>query len=343
MKTAKSGGQEIYGVEDLYEKNLYGNLGLNLRVFRRLGLTLAYNYLDFSKTLNLTDGRFEDHFMGQVDTVGGRKYLYTFPWVIHDTSVQYKVSQHEVYLGFTVALPAGFILKPAGHVICASNKMLQSELKTTIVRDTSFRSTTGSVIRTFPFHHYDYSFSRKDTSFINYAIALTVMKYFGIFNIGLEGSWSDLNNQTQQEGGVILTYYPLGNLNFYGTSSVTGFFHEKESRLLLSQVMGTRITSWCWVEGAFYWGDYSNASLFNGSVIFNNSDKMNYRATGTLTFIAGAHIYLSLIYQYFRNESQQTYHIKTLDPQSKNVNEQIQTTNYPYNINNLIGGITWKL
>jgi hypothetical protein len=342
-KAGRSGGQEISGAEDLYGNSYYGHLGLRLGIFKRLKLSLAYNYLNFRKTINLADGRFEDHFQGTIDTIGGRKYLYSFPWVVHDTSLQYKVNQHEAHFGVTAVLPAGFEILPAFHYINVSNTMTHSRLRLTTLQDTAFRSFTGSTVRTFAFTHYDYSFYQKDTSFNNFVVALMVTKYLGIFKIGLSGSWSNLNNNTQKQAGGVLTYYPLGNLDFYGTSSLTGFFQGKETRLLLSQMLGSKVTSWCWVEGLFYWGNYSNANILNALIVFNNSDKTDYHIEGTLVFFVGRHIQLSLIYQYFRNESQQQYFIKTIDPATKQLKDHLITKNNPYSFNNLIGGITWKL
>ena len=124
---------------------------------------------------------------------------------------------------------------------------------------------------------------------------------------------------------------------------MTGFFQGSESRILLSQVLGGRLTPWMWGEANFNYGDYTNANIANGAIVYNNSDKIDYRAGGTLTFVLGKHIQLSLIYQYFRKESQQIYYIKSQDPVSHEIREVQQTQYNKYNSNTLIGGITWKL
>ena len=333
----------IYGEQDLYGNSFYGNLGLKLRISNRVGLSLAYNWLNFNKTKYVQYGHFEDQFLGIADSIWGKNYLYSFPWVVHDTSFHYKVSQHEAYLGATVILPAGFKIIPAFHFIHVIYTMTNASYSTKTMQDTAFYTSFDNTYHTFPFTRYLYSFNQKDTSFNNYVIALRVTKDLGIFNIGLSGSWSNLNNRTQKQAGVMLTYYPFGNLNLYGTSTVTGFFQGKENRLLLSQAVGTKVTPWCWLEGNFYWGDYTNANIFNGSIVYNNSDKIDYRAGATLVFVVGKHLQLSLIYQYFRRESQQFYYIKTVDPVTQETVEQQQIKNNPYNTNNIIGGITWKL
>jgi hypothetical protein len=187
-----------------------------------------------------------------------------------------------------------------------------------------------------------YSFDKKDTSFNNWVISLGLSKDLGLFNVGLNGSWSNLNNKKQKQAGITLTYFPLGNLNFYGTTSVTGFFQGKDKRLLIGQVLGAKITPWLWGEANFYYGDYTNANIFNGSIVYNNSDIIDYRAGANLVFLLGKHLSFSLIYQYFRKESQQLYYIKSHETGTDKIKEMPQIKTNPYNTNTIIGGFTWK-
>jgi hypothetical protein len=135
----------------------------------------------------------------------------------------------------------------------------------------------------------------------------------------------------------------LGNLNFYGITSATGFFEGKDTRLLLSQVLGGQITKWMWAEANFNYGDFTNANIANGAIIFNNSDKFDYRAGATLNFRMGKHFQLSLIYQFSQKESLQYYYIKKENPVTHEMSTILLTKYNPYNTNSIIGGITWKL
>ncbi|TRZ73143.1 MAG: hypothetical protein D4R97_05245 [Bacteroidetes bacterium] len=337
------GHDSIYGEQDLYGNSLYNNLGLKVNISNRVSISMAYNYLNFTKTKYIQYGKAEDHLIGITDTIGGKKYNYKFPWVIYDTSFRYHVSQHEVHLGATVTFPDGFKIIPAIHWINVSYPMINSRFRMDSIQDTAFYTSVDNVYHTFPFARTSYSFDRKDTSFNNWVAALTITKDIGFFNIGVSGSWSNLNNKNQIQAGLILTYYPLGNLNFYGTSTVTGFFQGKETRLLLSQVVGAKVAPWLWLEGNFYYGDYTNANIFNGSIVYNNTGIIDYRAGANLVFVINKHIFLSLIYQYFRKENQQLYYVKNINPDTHLPLETQKTKNNPYNTNTLIGGITWKL
>ena len=337
------GHDSIYGEQDLYGNSLYTNLGLKLKISNRVSISMAYNYLNFTKTKYIQYSRGEDHLNSITDTVWGKNYNYTFPLVIYDTSFKYHVNQHEVHLGATVTLPDGLKIMPAIHWIHVSYPMINSKFHMDSIQDTARYTTVDNVYHTFLFARTSYSFDRKDTSFNKWVAALTITKDLGIFNIGISGSWANLNNKNQIQAGLILTYYLLGNLNFYGTTTVTGFFQGKETRLLLSQVMGAKVAPWLWLEGNFYYGDYTNANIFNGSIVYNNTGIIDYRAGANLVFVMNKHIYLSLIYQYFRKENQQLYYLKTINPDTHLLIETQKTKNNPYNTNTLIGGITWKL
>jgi hypothetical protein len=342
------GSDSIYGEQDLYGNNYYGNLALKMKISNRIGLSLSYNYLNFTKTKYIQYGRGEQHLESVKDTVwdpiySGQIYNYSYPWVVYDTSFTYQVKQQEFYAGVTLAPGAGFRIMPAFHFLHVAYTATNPSYRFDTVQYPSYYTTYDDSLYTTPDTLLAYSFPQQDTSFNNYVAALAVTKYFGLFNIGLSGSWSNLNGKTQKQLGISLTYFPLGNLNFYGTTTATGFFQKNAKRLLLSQVLGVKITPWMWGEANFYYGDYTNANIFNGSIVYNNSDIIDYRGGATLLFLAGKHLQFSLIYQYSRKESQQVYYIKTQSSGSNEINEIQKTKNNPYNTNTLIGGITWKL
>jgi len=336
------GADSIYGEQDLYGNSFYSNLGLKLRISKRVGLSLAYNYLNFSKTKYIQYGRNEVQLDTIIDNPLSRDYFYSYRWKIHDTAFRYNVSQQEGHAGASIALPYGIKANAAIHLVHVSYSAINPSYRFDSLSDTSFYSKIDSSYHLFNYPSVEYLFTEKDTSFNNWVVYLGLSKNLGIFNIGLSGSWSNLNNLKQKQFGVSLSYYPLGNLNLYGTTTITGFFQKKDNRLLFSQVVGGKITPWMWLEGNFYWGDYTNANIYSGSVVYNNSDVIKYRIGTNLVFNMGKHLQLSLIYQYFRKESQQLYYIKTEDNVTHEINEIPQIKNNPYNTNTIIGGITWK-
>jgi hypothetical protein len=332
-------GDTLYGEQDLYGDNLYGNLSVKLNLSKRVNLSLAYTYLNFAKQKYFQHREKEDHLEKIADSAWGKYYVYTFPFVTHDTSFKYNVNQHEICLSAGIQLPEGFSIFPAFHLLHVGSTQIRATRHLSLATDTGWYQSYDSSYHTFEFLRTRYSYELKDTSFTNYLVSLMVAKDLGIFNLALSGSWSNLNGSTQAQAGFGLTYYPLGNLNFYGTTTITGFFQKKDNRLLLSQVLGVKAAPWCWAEGNFYYGDYTNANIFNGSVVYNNSDKIDYRAGINVYFAINRHFQLSLIYQYMQKQSQQYYYEQT----SEGASPVLKTQNNPYHINSIIGGITWKL
>jgi hypothetical protein len=333
----------IYGEQDLYGNNSYSNLGLKLRVSKRVSFSLAYNYLNFNKTKYIQYGRGEAQLDSISNNAFSRDYFYSYPWKIHDTAFKYNVVQHEGYFSASVIGPGRIKIAPAVHLIHVSYPVIEAGFRTDSISDTAYYLYADSSYHMFRYPSIEYSFNANDTSFNNWVVSLGLSKTIGIFNIGIQGSWSNLNHKKQKQLGVSLTYFPLGNLNFYGTTSLTGFFQGKDKRLFVSQVLGAKITPWMWGEANFYLGNYTNANIFNGAIVYNNSDIIDYRAGATLVFFVGKHLQLSLIYQYFRKESTQYYYTKTEDPYTHEINAIQQTKHNPYHTNTLIGGITWKL
>ena len=337
------GPDSIYGEQDLYGNNLYGSLGLTLRVSNCLSFSIAYNYLNFAKTKYVQYGKGE----AKLDSISYRQfsndYFYSFPFKVHDTAFKYNVKQNEAYLGATITLPWGIRIMPAVHWLNVKYAMVNTSYRTDSISDTLYYLKSDQTYHMFKYPSLVYSFTQKDTSFNNFVAALSVSKDLGRFRIGIAGSWSNLNGKTQYQAGASLTYFPLGTLDFYGVTSATGFFQGSDQRLLLSQVLGGRLCSWLWAEANFNYGDYTNANIGNGAIVYNNSDKIDYRAGATLTFVLSKHIQLSLVYQYFRKESQQYYYIKQFNSETHQIKEIQQVQYNPYNTNSIIGGITWKL
>jgi len=337
------GKDSLYGEQDLYGNNLYGNLSCKLNLSKRVTLSVGYTYLDFSKRKYIQYSHLDDQLVKIADSSWGKYYVYNISKAVKDTSFGYHVYQHEAYLAAAIHLPRGFRIFPAFHLVHVATPLVTATQHFTTVKDTSSYGNFDSTYRTFDFVRSGYSYYQRDSTFNNYLVGLMVTKDLSFFNLGLFGSWSNLNGKQQIQGGVALSYYPLGNLNLYGTTTITGFSQSNKQRLLLSQVVGARITPWWWAEGDIYYGDYTNANILNGSILYNNSDKFDYRGGVNMVFNLSRHIQLSLIYQYSQKESQQVYYTRSLDPVTKSPSSTQQTQNNTYHTHSIIGGITWKL
>ncbi|MEI7980247.1 MAG: hypothetical protein WCI71_01250 [Bacteroidota bacterium] len=341
-KQTQAGLNAVYSEKDRYGNSYYGHADFTVNLWNKVSLNTAYNYLNFSKTKSFAWTTIEDRLVTKADCTWGYFNHYSFDTLRKDTSYKYRINQNEIFLEARIILDGGFRIMPSIHILNVRYPNLQARYYAQTVTDTLWKNTINNTEYTFPFKRTIYSITEIDTSFCNYVAGITFTRDFNLFTLGLFGSWSDLNGKNQAQAGWSLTYFPLGNLNLYENTTITGFFQGSDSRILLSQVLGGKITPWLWAEGTLLWGDYTNANISNGAIVFNNSDKIRYRVGANLIFILSGHIQLSLTYQYYRKEFQQLYYIMTTDTVSGNSVALPQTKLYPYSTNTIIGGITWK-
>jgi len=331
-----------YGEQDLYGNSYYGQLGMLMNLSGKINLSVAYSYMDFTKLKFYQYSQFDNQLISRADSFWGFINNYNFSPAIKTADFTYHVKQQDICVVSTILLPDGFRLEPAVHLLYVKYNLITPKYSKTNVMDTLVFDSI------FPGNNYfasvekeNYSLIEKDTSFLNYVVSLGISKDFSVFNLRLNGSWSNLNNKTQKQIGAAFTFYPLGNLDFYGTSAVTGFFQGNDQRLILSQSLGGRVLRKLWLEGNVIYGDLTNANIANGSIVYNNADKIDYRIGGTLIWPLSKHIELSLMYQYFQKESSTLYYVfKNPIPDPTTTTETLYSK---YHTNSIIIGIKWKL
>jgi hypothetical protein len=335
------GSDSIYGEQDLYGNHSYYNLDLTINLTPKINLTVAYNYLNFSKRNYFQYGYTQDQLDSTTSYWWG--YMNHYSWNKHTKSydVGYKVNQNELFLGSVFQLPAGIKLMPSFHFIYITYPETYSVYNGKTVADTILVDSITPYTGVYTFQKDSYTFQVRNSVISNYVASFTITKDFSLFTSGLSGSFSNLNNKIQTQFGWSLTWYPFGNINFYGFTNVIGFFEENESRLIVQQNIGGKILPSLWLEASAIIGDLTNANLSNGYIVYNNTDKIKYRLGASLLCPITENIDLSVIYQYFRNESIQSYSVlDPADPSQTAVKKSYQYNNYQ--THTIIGGITWK-
>lgn len=330
-----------YGERDLYGNSYYGKLGLLMNLSNRVNLTVEYNYLDFSKRKSFQYSQFNNHLSDSLPWARGLIYNY-LPPALYNADYSYHVSQQDVYLSSEIVTPWGFRIEPALHAVYVYYTIITPQYTKTSVVDIAVKNVFNPDSNIFvTVQKETYAFIQKDTSFLNYVASLSISKDFSIFNVRLSGSFSNLNHKRQSQVGGSFTFYPLGNLDFYGVSTVTGFFQKKDTRLILGQSVGGRLLRRAWLEGNVLYGDLTNSNIANGSIVYNNADKIDYRVGGTLMWLLSDNIELSFTYQYFQKESATLYYV--FDRPAPDTHTITQTEFSKYHTNTLILGIKWKL
>lgn len=121
---------------------------------------------------------------------------------------------------------------------------------------------------------------------------------------------------------VSSTYFPIGNLNFYGNSRLSYQKRTNLSQLNFSQQIGLRLNSKLWFEAQGTFGKIKNLIDNEALYLYDAIDPSEYRIGGSLLYPVNTHFTLLTNYYYER---------KTL---------YLQNTNY--NLHSFTIGLSWK-
>ena len=155
-----------------------------------------------------------------------------------------------------------------------------------------------------------------------------------MFDLGLFGSWSNLNNAEQVQLGLKAAYYPLGNLNLYGISTLKGISTNDELWPVFGQVIGFKVSSFLWTEAFGVFGNMSGTNEADAFVVYNISDEINLKTGLNLNFVLSPSVQLTARYQYL----QKTGFRYVSGPQVR-PGQEVQE--FDYINHSLIGGLQW--
>jgi hypothetical protein len=229
-----------------------------------------------------------------------------------DTSDAYHLVQHDYYISTTRQFKR-FSISPAFHFI-----------------NVNFAKLNAAYDKL----DYKYIFTKKDTSFINYAISLSLSRSVGIFTYGVCTGYAQLNGYTQLQAGVSVSYFPFANTDFYGSSLLVYLNESGESRTIVGQKFGVKLLPKVWAEAGITYGNLQNYCENNAFVIFNTGDKIVYKYGGAIVSPISRHLELSLRYDCFNREN--TYY-------QVNSDYKTESASVIYKTQTIVGGLKWTL
>ncbi len=322
------GRDSIYGEQDLNDDKYYFQLGLGLNPLKRVSMYAGYSYLSISKLKRIQAT--EVYELGTIELIPWQE-----GWIVGKTydekatelyEDEYKLFQNQGYLNANVLLGKGFILTPAFHFLYIKYNTIQlnSEL-------TEFPHYPGDPV---PEIRATYTLDNLDTSYYNYVVSLAINKNICLFDFGLFGTFSNLNNNNQYQAGATIGFYPKGNLDVYSLTNLVLAWEDGDTRFGFEELMGVKAMKKLWVEGSVFFGEMINYNEKNAYVVYNSGDKMKLRAGMNIIVPLSEKFEISVRYQYFINEGSWF----RLD---ENYESQIFSTEYQNHT--IIGGLAWKL
>ena len=325
--------------QDLREQDLYGNsfythLGAKLQIHPNISMYAGFSNLRISKQAGL------QYAWNSPDSIvhyeGGFAKLFPSRPKVETSSYNYTLRQNGVYLNANILLGRGWSFTPALHYVHVNTKSIDIDNNTSIVRDTAYYI---SAIDSVAYLYYNRaSFEIHPTTLIlnNFVVSLALNKQISVFDLGIFGSWSNLNDLHQIQFGASISYYPLGNLNFYGNTSIKGLSEEKKPRPVFSQMLGGKVAPFLWMEGFVTFGNLRGTNESNAFIVYNISDEINLKTGINLTFVISPAVQLSIRYQYLQKQGYRTVTGPGI-PRGMRI-EELDYTNQ-----SIIGGLKWTL
>lgn len=167
---------------------------------------------------------------------------------------------------------------------------------------------------------------------------LSLVKDFPYISLGVAGSYSYLNYGTYLQEGLLIRFYPLGNLNLYlGTGfhiqqelSSDGFIQKGQ---FVELSLGFKVFNPVWLEIAGAYGDMHYVTTQMGWLVYNGPNPVDKQIGASLLIPVGKkNTLLSFSYNYYSTTS----NFISTDTGETSIN----TTSY--NMNSIYGGVSWK-
>ncbi len=295
------------------------------------GFTLPWELVDdgwqaIEKNLNYFNFRFEHQLGNKFSLLHGYGYLTKMRNMFVQNNVNTipyindRFNQYQIFVSGNLSVHRSISLKLTIHYINLRPKTYES-------------SSWGGGL----FSNSDYATVSPQNNWVGY---LSGNLDLGLFTFHGGLGYSNLNNRYQFQKDFMLSFFPLGNLNLY---SVTKISHQSNyyqslvynDHFVFDQTLGFKTFNPLWVELYATWGELSNFSVLDGTVIYNDINPIQYKfGLNLLIPLSEKGIELSILYEYMGSESRYF----TDSGESLDINNAIH-----HSVHSITGGIKWNI
>ncbi len=170
-----------------------------------------------------------------------------------------------------------------------------------------------------------------EVTFNDFSTSFSIGKRFKYFFPQATFTYSNLYDSTQLQGEFNLTYFPLGNMKFFGSSSISVINDGVNNHTIFSQKLAYIFSKYLWLEGKYSVGNHLNYISSLGFTTYNTPDPIKLIA-GCDVHFTFKHLELITSYSFQTRENSVT----------RFSYEGIKTTPTKYNNNNLIVALKWN-
>lgn len=328
-----------YGEQALFGDEKYIHAGLMFNLTPSISLYAGGSLIDIAKTNRFQYKTQNINKAPPTQGPGGWiNYRYFGEVEEHEQSFDVQIKQYELYLNGKLQLDQGWAVNLFTNLLFINSPIVQQIRSGESVTDTlRYHPNTGQVIWT-TFQQEQLDLIEKDSSFVNWVAGFNLQKDFGLINLGLSGTYSEISGAQQAQMVLSFFYYPLGSTKLYGKTELTGFFEFNgylgdDQRLIFNQLIGVKLFTKTWLEAQYLSGNLNNTNIKQASVVYNLPEKVNFIAGLNLHIFATDHLEISLIYNY--SDKNGLYSNQDIN------NGEINNYSFNYQTQSIIGGIKW--
>ena len=320
------------------KSDVYAGIGFNFSPV--VSFYAGYNHLQIQKKINFqyTEAPMVLDSVEREDW--GFQNFFSTDTSFFQKSFDETINQDEIYLNSRFQFETGWAITLFSNLVMVNSVNIKADTVMRSVTDTSYY-VYGNAPEYINYNYEELQFTRKDSSFFNYVVGISLEKDYNNVTVNLFGTMSGLNGLKQNQLGLSAFYYINPYATFYGKTCVTWFSQEwdtgwRENRLILNQKLGGKLYRSIWGEAELTFGNLNNANTNNGFIIYNQADKMRLKGGLTINWYIGKHFELNLLYRYTSYEGLFMENID--DDQDIDINKNT----FNYQTQSLFGGLKWK-
>ncbi len=292
------GNDNFYGEQTLSGNEFYFNIGLNQLPVNFLNVNYDFSYLKINNTKQLM---FNNELI----------------------SDEYPEYQSRFYNSYNVRIAPGFIISPAGQFIGIKYSALYADYDST-----AYFSKDSS--------RYIFSVSEKEKFLNSFVLSLDISKFITRFKIGLNGSFSYLNDVHQYQYGLSFKVFPFSKPNFSTYTNVIMHNQNDIANLIIDQSFSGNVKYKFFYEIFATFGKMNNYNERNGFRVYN-TDIINYKLGFETKYFFTTAFSGKFIYSYQSRER----NYLTNDP-GNFTDYSPQKMQLNYQVNNILFGLNYS-
>jgi len=150
------------------------------------------------------------------------------------------------------------------------------------------------------YHYFDTKFSN---TIFNSNLGLAGIKYTGTYvDLQAGANFGRLDDKPIEQYNAEITFYPMGNFNFYTISKGSVKHLDGSNAFIFDQAVGFKLISNTWLESAVTFGNQDDYLDEDGLYVYNAIDNTTFKCGETLFYQAGNHAQIQLNYMYERKQ-----------------------------------------